>query len=187
MTEPYSFSLNTADKYDDELPLIKNQAYGGTMVLWKKMHDAFITTYPVTTSSFLPIIYSPPGCPVSVHIALYFPTSGKETEFIDQMCPLRVTVEDLKEKYPDCLLFLRDDSNVNVNNRHRLNIFNDFLAYFNLITIPLTHKTYHHFLGAGQFDSEIDVIILNLYRHARRSPASSALKIIQRLIPIMTS
>ena len=154
----YNFSLNTVDKYDDELPLVKNQAYGGTMVVWRKSHDAYITIHPVSTPSFLPIIFTPPGCPVSVHVALYFPTSGKENEFIEQLCLLRVTVEELQEKYPDSLLFLRGDSNVNPNNKQRLTIFNDFLNHFNLISVPINHKTYHHFLGDGQFDSEIDVI-----------------------------
>ena len=128
------------------------------MIVWKKEFDAHITVHPVTTSSFLPIIFSPPGAPVSIHIALYLPTSGKENEFIEQICLLRLTVEELLDKYPNCLIFLRGDSNVNSNNKSRFKMFSDLLSHFSLVTIPLYHKTYHHFLGGGLFDSEIDII-----------------------------
>ena len=37
-------------------------------------------------------------------------------------------------------------------------MFSDLLSHFSLVTIPLYHKTYHHFLGGGLFDSEIDII-----------------------------
>ena len=33
------------------------------------------------------------------------------------------------------------------------------MSNFNLYNIPLGHKTYHHFTGAGLFDSAIDVIL----------------------------
>ena len=35
----YCFALNSHDKYDPELPLVKTKANGGTMVLWKVCHD----------------------------------------------------------------------------------------------------------------------------------------------------
>ena len=111
LSPTYAFSLNADDKYDDELPLIKNNMYGGTMIVWRKEYDAHITIHPVTTSSFLPIIFSPPGAPVSIHIALYLPTSGKENEFVEQICLLRLEVEELCDKYPNCLIFMRGDGN----------------------------------------------------------------------------
>ena len=154
----YNFFLNSEDKYDPELPLAKNKTYGGTLAIWKLEHDAHVTVFPVTTTSFLPIIYSPLGASVSVHIALYFPTSGQETEFIEQIILLRTTILDLKDKYPDCMIYLRGDCNVNLNNKNRVNVFNDFLSTFDLTTITFDHKTYHHFLGEGQYDSNIDII-----------------------------
>jgi hypothetical protein len=155
----YAFFLNSEDRYDPELPLLKNQSHGGTMIMWKNELDAFITVYPVTTTSYLPVIYSPPGAPVSVHIALYLPTSGQETEFIEQITLLRITIEELQEKYPGCLIYLRGDSNANINNRNRYNIFMSFLTYFNFSSTSTSHKTYHHFFGQGLFDSRIDVIV----------------------------
>ena len=47
---------------------------------------------------------------------------------------------------------------MNINNRERSEIFNTFLSSSKLVLIPIKHKTYHHFLRAGLFDSNIDNI-----------------------------
>ena len=57
------------------------------------------------------------------------------------------------------VVFLRGDSNVNSNNKTRHSLFCSFLSSLSLKRIPLHHKTYHHFIGGGLFDSEIDVVI----------------------------
>ena len=158
-TSHYKSFLNSEDNYDTDIPFLKNQAFGGTMAMWKVEHDPFITVYPVLTTSFLPIIFSPPGSPITVHIVLYLPTSGQEMEFTEQVVLLRSTILELQDKFPNPLIYLRGDSNVNPNNKNRVKIFTDFLSTFKLSINPLYHKTYHHFLGNGLFDSEIDVII----------------------------
>ena len=76
--DSYCAELNSDDKHDEELPLFRNKSHGGTMVIWKRTIDKHISVYPVTSSSYLPVIFSPPGSPVSAHIALYLPTSGQE-------------------------------------------------------------------------------------------------------------
>ena len=159
-TPQYKYYLNSEDRYDKELPFVKNQAYGGTMAMWKAEHDAHITVHPVLTTSYLPVIFSPPGSPVSVHVALYLPTSGQEIEFVEQIVLLRNTLFELQDKYPGSLIYLLGDSNVNVNNKSRFKVFCDFLNTFQFVTIPMFPNTYHHFLGDGLFDSEIDVIVL---------------------------
>ena len=155
----YCFFLNSEDRYDEDLPLLKNQAFGGTMIFWKKSLDSFVSVYSVTTSSFLPIIFSPPGAPVSVHIALYLPTSGLEAEFLEQIALLRIAIEELKETHPEALFFLRGDSNVNKNNKNRVKLLENLCSTLHLKNIPTNHNTYHHFIGNGSFDSSIDVII----------------------------
>ena len=155
----YNFYLNSEDKFDNEAPFIKNRTYGGTMVLWKHGLDPYISVHPATTTSFLPIVYTPPGSPITVHIALYLPTSGQESQFLEQLMELRVAVEDLKEKYPESILFIRGDSNVNSNNKVRSRIFAHFCSELKLLRIPTQHNTYHNFLGDGLFDSDIDVIL----------------------------
>ena len=62
-------------------------------------------------------------------------------------------------KDPDLLIFIRGDSNVNTNHATRLKIFDDFKSSLNLLSLPIGHKTYHHFLGHGLYDSDIDVVL----------------------------
>ena len=155
----YSFHLNSEDLHDSELSLLKNKAHGGTMIFWKKSIDKFITVIPSRTSSFLPILFKPPGCSASLHISLYLPTSGLESEFVEEISELRTFVEEHLEKNPECSLYIRGDSNVNSNHTTRIQILRDFLRTTHLRNIDIGHKTYHHFLGNGVFDSNIDVIL----------------------------
>ena len=152
----YCHSLNSEDYYDPELGLIKNRAHGGTMVLWKRSLNEFITVLPVNTPSFLPIHFQPPGSPPSVHISIYLPTSGKESEFMEEITKLRVFIEEAVEKYHGSTVFIR---NVNTNHAIRGQILKDLMLTQELTRIPIEHRTYHHFTGSGLFDSNIDIIL----------------------------
>ena len=154
----YSSELNSEDKLNPEIAMAKHKATGGTMVLWKRSLDKYISIHPVECTGFLPVVYNPPGSPISIHIALYLPTSGRDIDFIDQITQLSNCIDDLNEKYQDCLIFLRGDANVNKNNHDRVKIFSTFLSSHNLVQISIEHKTYHHFLGGGAFDSNIDIL-----------------------------
>ena len=155
----YNFSVNSEDKHDTEASFNKNKTHGGTMILWKKDLEPYISIFPTSTSSFLPLVYSPPGSPTTVHIALYLPTSGQEAEFVDQITELKNKIEEILTIHPGSIVFLRGDSNVNPNNRQRSRIFANFCEELKLKNIPTNHKTYHHFVGQGAFDSSIDVIL----------------------------
>ena len=157
--DEYSWYLNSEDKFDNEAPFCKNKTFGGTMVLWKQSLDSHISVPTQISTSFLPIIYSPPGSPPSIHCAVYLPTSGQETQFVEQLLELKALIEDLKDKYPEAIVFIRGDSNVNMNNKCRTKVFEHFSSELDLIKIPIDHKTYHHFVGEGLFDSNIDVIL----------------------------
>ena len=155
----YCHELNSDDIHDPDLPFLKNKANGGTMILWKHSLDNFVTILPSETSSFLGLLFHPPYSPPSLHISLYLPTSGREAEFIEEITKLADFIDTVLDKHPGALLFIRGDSNVNSNNITRLSTFSEFQAIFNLVNIPLNHKTYHHFIGDGLFDSDIDVIM----------------------------
>ena len=155
----YCSELNSPDKYDVDIAMSRNRAQGGTMVLWRRALDKYISTFPVTSPSFLPVIFSPPGCPVSAHKSIYLPTAGKEVDFLDQLTQLSMCIYELREKYQDCLVFIRGDSNVNPNNTERTKMFSSFLGEHDLHRVHIVHKTYHHFLGGGAFDSNIDTVL----------------------------
>ena len=155
----YCCELNSEDKHDVEIAMNKSKAIGGTMVLWKKALDKFITTVPATSPGFLPIIFSPPDSPPSVHLGIYLPTAGKEAEFLDIAIELSNCVAELTERFEDCLVFIRGDGNINPNNAARVRILSSLLSSHSLCQVKIMHKTYHHFMGGGTFDSNIDIIL----------------------------
>ena len=112
------------------------------MVLWKKSLDQYISIFPVPAASFLPIIFAPPGSPVSIHIGIYLPTSGREPEFLDESSKLRLCLDELGEKFPNSPIFIRGDSNVNPNHSVRVKILNSLANTMNLASVPILHKTY---------------------------------------------
>ena len=38
-------------------------------------------------------------------------------------------------------------------------LFNNFLLQFNLQSLPLHHPTHHHFMGNGDSDTQLDVLL----------------------------
>ena len=155
----YCWELNSEDRYDQEAAMTKSRTIGGTMTMWKASMDKYVTVSSLVLTSFLPVILSLPGCPVSVHIALYLPTAGREAEYVEQLALLSNCIKELRVKYEDCLIFIRGDGNTNPKNKERMKLFTYFLSSYNLGQIKINHCTYHHFLGGGAFDSNIDVIL----------------------------
>ena len=92
----YCHSLNSSDLYDRDLPILKSRAIGGTLALWRRQLDPYISVYPVDTPAFLPLIVELPGAQTSVHIALYLPTSGKEYECVSELANLKNCLYNLK-------------------------------------------------------------------------------------------
>ena len=154
----YCSSLSSDDLLDPELPLLR-KAKGGTMVLWKKHLDSFIYCSQGTSSSFLPIVFSPPGYVTSIHLSIYLPTAGKDTEFVEEILKIENCVEKLLEKHEDAVLYIRGDANVNHNNITRNKILKRFCDKWNLVSSEVNHPTYHHFVGQGKSDSQLDVLL----------------------------
>ena len=147
LSNDYSATLNTGDLYDPELPLIKSKAHGGTLVLWRRKHDPFIAVWPVTSSSYLPIIFHPPGCVLSVHIAIYLPTAGQDVQFIAELSKLSATLDEISSVHPEAPFYLRGDFNVSHSNTKRISLLDMFCDQFCLNEVSMQHPTYHHFVG----------------------------------------
>ena len=155
----YNFALNSADNYDPELPLVKPRAFGGTMVLWKLCHEPSVSIHPVSSPSILPLIFSPPNNPVSIHISVYLPTHGQDNKFVEELASLVVCIQELSELFPGAPVFLRGDFNVNAKNIKRSALLTHFCKDLNLVETKLLHKTYHHFTGQGRSDSNLDKLL----------------------------
>jgi hypothetical protein len=161
LAENYLAFLNTADRFDPELPMVKSRANGGTLVLWRRRHDPHVSVWPVSSPAFLPIIFQPPGHQLSIHIAVYLPTSGQETQFMEELSKLCNCVEELADAHPDAPIYLRGDFNVRCSHTKRIDVLAHFTAQFDLLEVPLPHPTYHHFLGNGQSDSFLDKLFFS--------------------------
>ena len=105
LAENYLAFLNSADRFDPELPMVKSKAIGGTLVLWRRRHDAYVSVWPVSSSAFLPIVFQPPGSQLSVHIAVYLPTSGQESQFIEELSKLSNCIEEISDAHPDVPIY----------------------------------------------------------------------------------
>ena len=155
----YCYALNSDDLYDPELPLTVNKAKGGTMVVWRRSLDPYIKVVEVSSSAFLPILLTIPGYCPSVHVALYLPTHGQDSEFVSELTNLKNCLDSLIITYSNLCVYLRGDGNVNSKNSNRVKILDSFKEQYSLVNTIIEHKTYHHFVGAGQFDSNIDIIL----------------------------
>ena len=155
----YRYLLSSDDNFDMDLPLNSKRAKGGTLIMWKKELDIYITPLPTPSSSMLPILFTPTGLSPSVHVAIYLPTAGRDVDFAMELSYLDGLISDIYQKYPGISLFIRGDANVNLKNLRRSELLQNFCNRFNLEQKRLSHPTYHHFTGDGLSDSELDVLI----------------------------
>ena len=131
------------------------------MMLWRHKHDPFITVIPVSSTAFLPVIFHPPELVPSIHIAVYLPTIGKEMLFIEELSKLSIAIEDMSAAHPGAPLYLRGDFNVSHTNPKRSTLLKHFCSNHNLHDLHIPHKSYHHFVGNGQSDSNLDRILFS--------------------------
>ena len=152
--------LHSEDSIEPELPLQKSKTHGGTMVLWKKHLDPFITIWTDDISpAFLPLLFTPPGIIASIHISIYLPTSGKNVEFTEEMAKLDICIRKMVDKHPDAAIFIRGDANVNHKDKVRTSLLHKLCQDWDLVEVDIQHPTYHHFLGDGSSDSQLDVLL----------------------------
>ena len=107
-----------------------------------------------------------------VHINIYLPTSAT----------LQAVIDDAKETHPTALIYVKGDANASLiqrPNNKRDQIFKAFLEFNKFLHLSLNnHKTYHHFMGDGNSDSNIDVC-LSSPTSADGTPSSSEEKLLE--------
>ena len=85
ISNQYSFYLNSEDRHDDLLALRMTRAHGGTLTLWDKHLDPYITILEPTSSRILALVLDRPGYQVSIHLNIYLHTAGKEADFMEDL------------------------------------------------------------------------------------------------------
>ena len=163
MRPGYKMFLNSDDFYDPELPLLQTRAHGGTLTLWKDELDSYITVLNTKTSRVTAIVLDIPYCQTTVHINIYLPTAGKDSEYMEALATLQATLDEASEIHPNCLVYIKGDANACFSPRDK-NKRDHFFQQFCLDNCldPLflnNHPTYHHFMGSGESDSSIDVLL----------------------------
>jgi hypothetical protein len=82
---------------------------------------------------------------------------------------LKVTLDELILEFPSSVIFVRGDANSSRANAKRWKLLSDFCSEYKLSRVPVNHNTYHHFLGQGASDSELDVLLFsskeNVHEH----------------------
>ena len=134
------------------------KAHGGTMIMWKSKLDPYISPLTITSSSFLPVLLNIPGFSKSIHIALYLPTAGRNSEFVSALALLDSFLQEAKNTY-NCPIFIRGDANCNPHNQDRYALFNHFCSKHAIHSIDFKHPSHHHFSGAGLSDAQLDVLL----------------------------
>ena len=129
------------------------------MAPWQRDLDPYISVLPTNSAASLVIMLDMPNMQPSLHMTIYLPTSGKETEFVDELATVDSTIMDLREKYPGHPIYIRGDGNVNRNHKTRVALLQHIIRKHNIKCVPLHHNTYHHFVGNGESDSEIDLLM----------------------------
>ena len=78
----YKYFLNSEDRHDKLLSLVRCRAHGGTLVLWKKELDPYVTILDPVSSRILALVLDQPGYQISVHITIYLSKSGNDPKFV---------------------------------------------------------------------------------------------------------
>ena len=138
--------------------LIKNRAKG-TMALWKRHLNQYVSVLASSSSSFLPIVFSFPDLPVTILITLYLPTAGKDVEFVEEIAKLDGCIDDLSAKHPESVIFIKGDANVNRGDKKKNAMLKKLCNDWDLVRMDLGHNSYHHFVGNGISDSQLDVLL----------------------------
>ena len=159
----YSSSLNSADKFDNDLPLTTTRAFGGTLTMWKRSLDTYVKVLDVNSDSFNIILVNIPGYPTTVHINIYLPTAGRDADYLSELSNLENILDEIDEEHNKPIIVIRGDANASIPPRlsnARDSLFQYFCQRLHLHPLVTRHKTYHHFVGDGASDSSIDVILL---------------------------
>ena len=92
----FNFFLYSEDRHDELLSLHKARAHGGTMTLWRKELDPYVSIHEPTSSRILALVLDKPGYQVSIHFNIYLSTAGNDAVYMKDLNILENTIKILK-------------------------------------------------------------------------------------------
>ena len=154
----YSIHLNSDETDQEGLAMVSNKSHGGTVIMISKNLEPYAQMLPSSSSSFTAVLVHVPNFEKSVHIALYMPTAGKDSEFLTVLSCLNSFIRDTRSKF-QCSIHIRGDSNCNPKNEYQCSLFRNFCQSHDLLSVDFEHSSYHHFTGNGASDSQLDMLL----------------------------
>ena len=101
--------MNGHDRYEDGLPLKILRAKVGTLAMWKKELDPFISVLHTSSPAIIPLLLKKPGVLMSIHIGIYQPTKGREDNFILALAALTSVLDFAHEHHAGAPIYIRGD------------------------------------------------------------------------------
>jgi hypothetical protein len=90
---------------------------------------------------------------------VYLPTAGKDGDWVATLLELKQHMTVNFNKHGNIAVFLRGDFNASSKNLSRSLLFAAFIRRLDLTRLSLPHPTYHHFMGSGASDSDLDQLL----------------------------
>ena len=75
------------------------------------------------------------------------------------MVKLDTCLRKIVVKHPEAAILIRGDGNVNKKDKVRTTLLSKLCQDWDLAEVNIGHPTYHHFLGDGSSDSQLDVLL----------------------------
>ena len=146
----FTFQISTPDMFmnTEEKLGRPDHTWHGCAIGWHESLQTFIQNIPATNERFSAVCINFPSCPV-LAISVYFPTSGKDDEFMDCISHLSNLIMDHTNENMEILI--GTDSNCSEkSSRRRLEAFCNFCNEFSLMKISNNLPTYHSHSGTSE-------------------------------------
>ena len=83
---------------------------------------------------------------------------GRDEDLILALAALTSVLDYVQEHHMGAPVFIGGDANVNQNNLTWTQLFSSLLTWYDFVPIYLNHPTYHHLMGNGVLDSQLNEI-----------------------------
>ena len=157
--EDYSIQISTPDMFTPPEDLLHHtgHTWHGAAIMWHSSLDSQVSSLKTTNERFTSIRITNQDLNL-LCISVYFPTSGKDEEFLEMSTDLTNFVNDHQKE--DETVLIGTDSNCSENSTpRRILALSNFSRELNLMKITTCKPTFHHHNGSSQ--SNIDYFFIS--------------------------